>query len=160
MVNKPPPNDTQNKPAQKKPTDSNQPTNRKAADEKSKNNKQPTTIAQTSKTQKSIPLASHDQIHQEESIDLTENDLNDDFTEVKKVKIIKHSTLLIGSSLLKNVTVSDLNKSTAVRTFPRATIDTIKSKLSQYTLDNCKTIILLVGTNDAENGTDLETFAA
>ena len=163
MVNKPPPNDTQNKPAQKKPTDSNQPTNRKAADEKSKNNKQPTTKAQTSKTQKSIPSASHDQIHHEDSIDLTENDLNDDFTEVKKVKIIKQSTLLIGSSLLKNVKVSDLNKSTAVRTFPRATIDTIKSKLSEYTLDYysiSKTIILLVGGNDAENGTDLETFAA
>ena len=61
--------------------------------------------------------------------------------------------------MLKNVKVSDL-KSTAVRTFPRATIDTIKSKLSEYNLDNCKTIILLVGGNDVENGTDLETFAA
>ena len=67
---------------------------------------------------------------------------------------------MIGSSLLKNVKVSDLNKSTAVRTFPRATIDTIKSKLSECNLENCKTIILLVGGNDAENGTDLETFAA
>ena len=27
-------------------------------------------------------------------------------------------------------------------------------------MDNCKTIILLVGGNDAVNGTDLETFAA
>ena len=52
------------------------------------------------------------------------------------MKIIKQSTLLIGSSLLKNVKVGDLNKSTAVRTFPRATIDTIKSKLSEYNLDN------------------------
>ena len=68
-------------------------------------------------------------------------------------------TFELGSSLLKNVIVGDLNKSTAVRTFPRATIDTIKSKLSEYNLDNCKTIILLVGGNDAENGTDLETFA-
>ena len=153
VVNKSPLNDIQ-----KKPADSNQPTNRKAADEKS-NNKQPTAKAQTSKTQKTTPSSSHDQIQQEESIDLTESDHNDDFTEVKRVKIIKQSTLLIGSSLLKNVKVGDLNKSTAVRTFPRATIDTIKLKLSEYNLDNCKTIILLVGGNDAENGTDLETFA-
>ena len=153
VVNKSPLNDIQ-----KKPADSNQPTNRKAADEKS-NNKQPTAKAQTSKTQKTTPSSSHDQIQQEESIDLTESDHNEDFTEVKRVKIIKQSTLLIGSALLKNVKVGDLNKSTAVRTFPRATIDTIKSKLTEYNLDNCKTIILLVGGNDAENGTDLETFA-
>ena len=55
----------------------------------------------------------------------------------------------------KNVKVSDLNKSTAVKTFPRATIDTINSKLSEYNLEIVR-IILLVG--DAENGTDLETF--
>ena len=85
------PNDTQKKPAKKKPTDSNQPTNRKAADENSNNNKQQTAKAQTSKSQKSIPSSSHDQIHQEESIDLTESDHNDDFPEVKKVKIIKQS---------------------------------------------------------------------
>ena len=65
---------------------------------------------------------------------------------------------MIGSSLLKNVKISDLNKSTAVRSFPGATIDTIKIKLSEFNLENCKTIILLVGGNDADNGTDLETF--
>ena len=74
MVNKSPLNDIQ-----KKPADSNQPTKRKAADEKLKN-KQPTAKAQTSKTQKTTPLSSHDQIQQEESIDLTESDQNDDFT--------------------------------------------------------------------------------
>ena len=102
MVNKSPLNDIQ-----KKPADSNQPTNRKAVDEKS-NNKQPTAKAQTSKTQKTTPSSLHDQIQQEDSIDLTESH-NDDFTEVKRVKIIKQSTLLIGSSLLKNVKVGDLN---------------------------------------------------
>ena len=57
---------------------------------------------------------------------------------------------MIGSSLLKNVKVYDLNKSTAVRTSQKATFDAIKSKPSKYNLDNCKTIILLVGGNDAE----------
>ena len=75
MVNKSPLNGIQ-----KEPADSNQPTNRKAADEKS-NNKQPTAKAQTSKTQKTTPSSSHDQIQQGERIDLTDCDHNDDFTE-------------------------------------------------------------------------------
>ena len=47
---------------------------------------------------------------------------------------------------------------TAITTLPCATIDSIKSKLCQYNLDNCKTIILLVSGNDSDNGTNLETF--
>ena len=37
--------------------------------------------------------------------------------------------------------------------------DSLKSKQSEYNLDNCKTIILQVGGNDADDGTDLKTFS-
>ena len=46
-----------------------------------------------------------------------------------------------------------------MRSFPDATIDSLKSKLSGYNMDQCKTILLHVGGNDADNGTNLETFA-
>ena len=96
---------------------------------------------------------------EERIVDLTDDDSSNGFTEVKKTKSIKQTTLIVGSSLLKNVKVSDLNRSTAVRTFSGAKIDTIKTKLSEYNLDSCKTVILQVGGNDADSGTDLETFS-
>ena len=46
-----------------------------------------------------------------------------------------------------------------MRSFSCATTDPLKSKLSEYNLDQCKPILLHVGGNDADNGTDLETFA-
>ena len=46
-----------------------------------------------------------------------------------------------------------------MRSFSGVTIDSLKSKLSQYNLDQCKTVLLLIGGNDADNGMDLETFA-
>ena len=46
-----------------------------------------------------------------------------------------------------------------MRLFLGATIDSLKSKLSKYNLDQCKTVLRLVGGNDADNGIDLETFA-
>ena len=62
---------------------------------------------------------------QEERIDLIDDDCNKDFNEIKKrAKVIKKSTL--SSSLLRNVKVNYLSRSTAVRTFPGARIDTIK----------------------------------
>ena len=41
--------------------------------------------------------------------------------------------------------------------FPGATTETLKEKLCAYNLDNCKTIIVHVGGNDADDGNDLET---
>ena len=96
---------------------------------------------------------------EERIVDLTDEDSSNGFTEVKKTRSIKQTTLIVGSSLLKNVKVSDLNRSTAVRTFSGAKIDTIKTKLSEYNLDSCKTVILQVGGNDADSGADLETFS-
>ena len=54
---------------------------------------------------------------------------------------------------------SELKVNTTVRSFPGATINSLKSRLSGYDLDECKTIILHIGTNDADNGSDIETFA-
>ena len=45
-----------------------------------------------------------------------------------------------------------------MRSFPGATIQTLNSKLKQYDLENCTTIILHVGGNDADNGIDLDSF--
>ena len=102
----------------------------------------------------------HPQVQQEEDIvDLTNDDRDKEFNEIRKTKIIKQSTLIAGSSLLKNLKVTDLNRSTAVRSVSGGTIDSLKSKLSEFNLDNCKTIILQVGGNDADDGTDLETFS-
>ena len=55
----------------------------------------------------------------------------------------------------KRDTISDLNPSVAIKTFPGATVNSIKGKLD---LSKCNTIILHVGGNDADNGTDIETF--
>ena len=87
----------------------------------------------------------------QETIDLTQN--------TKTVKTINHATLITGSSLLKNVNTNQLNTNTTVMSFPGATIDSLKAKLSAYNLDQCKTVMLLIGGNDADNGTDIETFA-
>ena len=78
---------------------------------------------------------------------------------MKPVKKIEHSTLLTGSSLLKKVNTNQLNANTTVRSFSGATIDSLKSKLSEYNLDQSKTVLLLVGGNEADNGMDLATFA-
>ena len=51
-----------------------------------------------------------------------------------------------------------LKPNVAVRTFPGATVDSLRTKLGDYDLDKCKTIILHVGGNDASNSTDLDAF--
>ena len=74
-------------------------------------------------------------------------------------KRIPQSTLLVGSSLLKGVRVSDLKPDTTVRSLSGARADTIGEKLADYNIDECKTIILHVGGNDADEGVDLDTFS-
>ena len=73
-------------------------------------------------------------------------------------KHIKQSTLLVGSSILKGVRTNELKPNTTARSFPGATTETLKEKLRAYNLESCKTIILHVGGNDADDGKDLETF--
>ena len=85
-----------------------------------------------------------------EAIDLT--------SETNTKKYIKEPTLLVGSSILKSVKNKDLKTNATVRSFPGATIKSIKSKLEQYNIDNCQTIILHVGGNDADNGLDIDSF--
>ena len=74
-------------------------------------------------------------------------------------KRIPQSTLLVGSSLLKGVRVSNLKPDTTVRSFSGARADTIGEKLADYNIDECKTIILHVSGNDADEGVDLDTFS-
>ena len=76
----------------------------------------------------------------------------------KRVKTTNKSTLLVGSSILKNVKVNDLKNNTTVRSFPGATINSLKRKLSGYNIDECKTVVLHVGGNDADSGSDLDPF--
>ena len=76
-----------------------------------------------------------------ETIDLTTDN----------IKPITQSTLLVGSSILKGVRVQDLKTDTAVRSFSGARVDTIGAKLSKYNIEECKTLILHVGGNDADS---------
>ena len=78
-----------------------------------------------------------------------------DLTEKKQTK---QTTLLVGSSILKGIKAKELKPNTTVRSFPGATTETLKEKLCAYNLDNCKTIIVHVGGNDADDSKDLETF--
>lgn len=64
----------------------------------------------------------------------------------------------MGSFLLKRVKINELKPDTTVRSFSGATTETLKTKLENYNLENCKTIILQVGGNDADNEDDLDTF--
>ena len=82
-----------------------------------------------------------------------------DLTKSPKLKRpIFQSTLLVGSSILKSVKVNELKKNTAVRSFPGATIEGLERKLNNYNIDKCKTIVIHVGGNDADQGVDIETF--
>ena len=90
----------------------------------------------------------------------TNNDTNTetiDLTQTTKT-VIKQSVLITGSSILKGVRNNGLKANTTVRTFPGATVESLTSRLEHYDIDNCKTIILHVGGNDADNGVDLDTF--
>ena len=73
-------------------------------------------------------------------------------------KNIKQTTLLVGSSILKGVQTKDLNSDTAVRSFSGATTVSLKEKLQEYDIQKCKTVILHVGGNDADDEDSLETF--
>ena len=73
-------------------------------------------------------------------------------------KRIQQQTLLVGSSILKDVRNNQLKPNTTVRSFPGATTVTLKEKLRAYNLEQCKTIIVQVGENDVDDGKDLDTF--
>ena len=82
-------------------------------------------------------------------------DENQEIIDLKKHETSKkneHSTLLTGSSLLKKVNTNQLNANTTVRSFSGATIDSVN-------LDQCKTVLLLISGNDADNGMDRKIFA-
>ena len=98
------------------------------------------------KAQKSHPNSNTDEV--EEFIDLTK---------ISK-KHISQTTLLVGSSILKGVKTNQLNSDTAVRSFPGATTVSLREKLKTYDIESCKTVILLVDGNDADDGDSLETF--
>ena len=105
---------------------------------------------QKSKPQTQNRNRNNDSTNEDECIDLTKS--------VPERNTINQSTLLIGSSILKNIKTSDLNENTAVRTVPGATIHTIKNKLLDLNIDKCETVTLHVGGNDADQGDDLDTF--
>lgn len=109
----------------------------------------PVSEHQTSKPRKSETPQKPEVNLEYETIDLT----------LGTKKRITQSTLLVGSSLLKGVRVSDLKPDTTVRSFSGARADTIGEKLSDYNIDDCKTIILHVGGNDADDGVDLDSFS-
>ena len=73
----------------------------------------------------------------------------------KYKKVINKSTLLVGSSILKGVRTSELqpNATSTIRKFSGAKTEDVKTKIREYDIDRCKTIILHVG-----NGTDPEEF--
>ena len=99
---------------------------------------------------KTTNITDQHNINEDETIDLTK-------TATPK-KQINQSTLLVGSSILKGVKTNDLNKNTAVRTFPGATIEKLQNKLNQYDISKCETIVVHVGGNDADEGTELDSF--
>ena len=53
-------------------------------------------------------------------------------------KVIRQSTLLVGSSILKNVKTNKLNRNTTVRSFPGATIETLDSNYPNTILNSVK----------------------
>ncbi|MEW8545695.1 MAG: hypothetical protein AB2693_19410 [Candidatus Thiodiazotropha sp.] len=73
---------------------------------------------------------------QTDRIDLTESP--------KNRRLIKESTLLMGSSILKKVRTNELNSDTTVRSFSGATTVSLKDKVQNYDIDNCKTVVLHV----------------
>ena len=76
----------------------------------------------------------------------------------KPKKYVNQSTLLVGSSILKGIKTNQLKKGTAVRSFPGATIPSLQNQLKNYNIEKCKTIMIHVGGNDADQGVDLDTF--
>ena len=66
-------------------------------------------------------------------------------------------TILIGESILKDIENNGLKPNTT-RSFRGATTETFKNKLDDYNLDKCKTAILHVGSNDVDDGKDLDDF--
>ena len=130
----------------------------------SKQNPENTKVAQNKPKYRNITINPEHKIPSPKSSEVPQNsDANLDHETIaltcEPKKRIPQSTLLVGSSLLKGVRVSDLKPDTTVRSFSGARADTIGEKLSDYNIDACKTIILQVGGNDADDGVDLDTFS-
>ena len=131
----------------------------------SKQNPENTKVAQNKPKYRNITINPEHKVPSPKSSKVPQNsDANLDHEKINLTcepkKRIPQSTLLVGSSLLKGVRVSDLKPDTTVRSFSGARADTIGEKLSEYNmLDACKTIILQVGGNVADDGVDLNTFS-
>ena len=65
---------------------------------------------------------------------------------------------MVDSSILKGIRTAHLKPNVAVRTFPGAMVDSLRTKLGVYELDKCMIIILHVEGSDASNSTDLDAF--
>ena len=98
-----------------------------------------------------VPAGRNPDMQEHKTVDLT--------CSPQPKKTINQSTLLVGSSIFKNIKVNELKKNTAVRSFPGATVKTLQNKLKQFNLDKCETIIIHVGGNDADQGIDLDNFS-
>ena len=98
--------------------------------------------------------------HQQKQSNARSDEQNEviDLTTRKTKQVIRQDTLIIGSSILKNIKICELNDNTAVKTVRGATIDTLKAKLDDLEIDNCKTLIVHVGGNDAGGGEELGDF--
>ena len=53
---------------------------------------------------------------------------------------------------------NELKSDTTVQSFPEAITTTLKDELKKYHIDKRKTIILHIGSNDAYNGDDVDSF--
>ena len=65
---------------------------------------------------------------------------------------------MVDSSILKGIRNAYLKPNVAVRTFPGAMVDSLRTKLGDYELDKCTRIILHLGGSDATNSTDQYAF--
>lgn len=88
-----------------------------------------------------------------------ENELIDLTKTPKPNKCINRPTLLVGRFILKGVKVSELKSNVVVRYFPGARTETLRRKLLEFNIDRCKTIVIHMGGNDADCGSDLDTYS-
>ena len=77
---------------------------------------------------------------------------------IKPKKSVHTATLLVGSSILKGIRTAKLKTNAAIRTFPGPIVYSLGTKLGDYDLDKCPTIIGHVGRNSASKSTDLDAF--
>ena len=124
---------------------------------KPKSKTQNKNVGKPSKQSKTVPQ----KVKQHNTLTTPNTESETDRTDltISPKKRINQSTVIIGGSILKRVRTNELNSDTTMRSFPGATTVTLKDKLENYDIDNCKTVILHVGGNDADNGDDIDTFS-